>query len=57
MDSIFSLKPEEIMQEDTHEKDTILTTKEAKAASPHDLSVSGEEDPGAALEDFMELHQ
>lgn len=37
-----------------HEKDTILTHKEAEAASPDDFSVCGEEDPGVALEDLVE---
>jgi len=39
-----------------HQQDTILTPKEAEAASPDDLSISGEEDPGAALEDLVERH-
>ena len=57
MNNIAKSNAERAVQNDTHEKDTVLTRKEAKAASPDDLSVSGEEDPGAALEDFVELHQ
>jgi len=40
----------------SHETDAILTHKEAKAASPDDISVGGEEDPGVGLEDLVEKH-
>ena len=32
----------------------VLSHKDAKASSPKDVPVAGEEDPGAALEDFVE---
>lgn len=40
-----------------HEQDMILTPKEAEAASPEELSVCGEEDPGVGLESLVEKHQ
>lgn len=39
-----------------HETDAVLTRKEARAASPDNISVGGEEDPGAGLEDLVEKH-
>jgi hypothetical protein len=39
-----------------HQKDVVLTEKEAEVASPEDLSVGGEEDPGVGLEDLVEKH-
>lgn len=41
-------------QHHDHEKDIVLTHKEAKAASPDDFSVCGEEDPGEGLEGLVE---
>ena len=46
--------PESNIKSDIHEKDMVLTPKEAEAASPDDFSVCGEEDPGGALEDLVE---
>ena len=33
----------------------ILSHEEAAAGSPQDTPIAGEEDPGAALEDFVEF--
>ena len=51
-----SSNPESNMVIKLHEKDAVLTRKEAEAAGPDDLSVCGEEDPGVALEDLVEKH-
>ena len=44
----------EIPQINDTENHATLSHKDAVASSPKDIPVAGEEDPGAALEDFVE---
>lgn len=40
-------------QKGGHERERTMTDEDAEASVPEDESVCGEEDPGAALEDFV----
>lgn len=40
-------------QKEVHERQHTMTEENAEASVPEDESVCGEEDPGAALEDFV----
>lgn len=48
------MKQRQTPEEDRPLDHDVLSHKDAKASSPKDVAVAGEEDPGAALEDFVE---